>query len=204
MQERIISKAHELFMQYGIRSVSMDEIATQLGISKKTIYHYYADKDAIVDAVLAIEISHNQKQCSCSQQESENAVHEVFLAIDMTQEMLKVMNPSILYDLEKYHYNSFKKFADHKNKFFYNIIKQNLERGIQEGVYREGINVEILSRFRIITMFLIFNPEFLANTKSNILTVLTEISENFLYGIATTKGIKLIEKYKTQRIKNKK
>lgn len=204
MQERIVLKAHELFMQYGIRSVSMDEIATQLGISKKTIYHYYADKDAIVDAVLDIAIQENMQRCSCTKNDSANAIHEVFLAVDLTHEMLKVMNPAIVYDLEKYHYHSFKKFTEHKNKFFFNIIKQNLERGIEEELYRTDINVELLASFRIVTMFLIFNPEFLMNVKANINEALTQITENFLYGIATLKGIKLIEKYKTQRQKNKK
>ena len=62
-QERIVKKAHELFMRYGIRSVSMDEVANHLGMSKKTIYQYYADKDELVDAVIDHEINHNESCC---------------------------------------------------------------------------------------------------------------------------------------------
>ena len=63
-QERIVVKAHELFMRYGIRSISMDEIATHLGISKKTIYQFFADKDALVASVVDIEITNNIRDCT--------------------------------------------------------------------------------------------------------------------------------------------
>ena len=200
-QERILFKAHELFMRYGIRSVSMDEIATQLGISKKTIYQYYADKDAIVDGVIGIEIAMNEKQCAEQKNNCENAVHEIFLATDVVQEMLKAMNPAILFDLEKYHPDAFKKFNDHKQTFLYGVIKNNLERGIKDELYRPEINKEIICRFRIGSIFLIFNQELFPPTKTNITDVLWETTANFLYGLATTKGIKLIQKYKLQRNK---
>ena len=77
-QERIVMKAHELFMRYGIRSISMDEIATQLGMSKKTIYQYYADKDAIVDSVINIEIGVNESECCKQKDLCDNAIHEIF------------------------------------------------------------------------------------------------------------------------------
>lgn len=201
IQERIIVKTHELFMRYGIRSVSMDEIAAQLGISKKTIYQYYADKDALVDGVIDIEVHTNEKECIVHKQQCENAVHEIFLAMDMVHEMLKTMNPAILYDLKKYHPNGFKKFNDHKNQFFYAIIKDNLERGIEEELYRPEINVDILCRFRIACMFLIFDPDAFPPHKTNIGEVLWETTENFLLGLTTPKGAKQFLKYKQQRSK---
>ena len=76
-QERIVSKAHELFMRYGIRSVSMDEVANQLGMSKKTIYQFYADKDALVEDVICIETNSNQAACLLHKQKSENPIHEM-------------------------------------------------------------------------------------------------------------------------------
>jgi AcrR family transcriptional regulator len=85
VQERILHKSHELFMRYGLRTISMDEIATQLGISKKTIYQFYADKDALVEAVVNLEICENEKECICFKEQSHNAIHEVFLAMDKVQ-----------------------------------------------------------------------------------------------------------------------
>jgi AcrR family transcriptional regulator len=78
VKDRIKQKAHELFMQYGVRSVTMDEIAVQMGASKKTIYQYYADKDELVDAVMVDIITFNQDCCMKDRQSAKDAVHEVF------------------------------------------------------------------------------------------------------------------------------
>ncbi len=201
MQERILLKSHELFMRYGIRSVSMDEIAAHLGISKKTIYQFYEDKDALVEDVIKMEIDRNEQECSMQQNNSENAIHEIVLAVNMMEELLKVMNPSVIYELEKYHPKAYKKLNDHKAKFLYNTIKENLERGIKEGLYREDINTDILTRFRIGSTFLMFNPELFNVGKHNPTIVLQVITDNFLYGIATSKGQKIIQKYQSSKQK---
>lgn len=201
MQERILTKSHELFLRYGIRSVSMDEIAAHLGISKKTIYQFYADKDALVEGVVGIEISLNERECRLHRAKSENPVHEIFLAVDMLQEMLTKMNPSLIYDLEKYHAKAFKNYQEYKNKFLYEIIRDNLKRGVTDGLYREDINPEILSRFRLVSMFFIFNPELFPLGKFSLHQIIAAITDNFLYGLATPKGQKLIIKYKQQRQK---
>src|SRR5205823_1985521 len=75
-KDRILQKAHELFMRYGIRSVSMDDMAAQLGMSKKTLYQYYSDKEELIDAVVTALLAGNQKQCMEGKQNAENAIHE--------------------------------------------------------------------------------------------------------------------------------
>ncbi len=83
--ERIRQKAHDLFMQYGLRSVSMDDIANSLGISKKTIYQYYADKDELVNEVVGKIIAHNQSVCDFDRSSADNAIHELFMAMDFVR-----------------------------------------------------------------------------------------------------------------------
>lgn len=199
IQERIAQKAHDLFLQYGIRSISMDEIAAQLGISKKTIYQFYTDKDALVDSVIGIVVTENENECCYCRQDSDNPIHEVFIAIDLVQEMLRAMNPTVMYDLQKYHPASFQKINDHKNKFLYKQIKENLEKGKALQLYRDDINVEILSRYRLATTFMLFSPDFYPPGKHKLDMIMEEISIHFLYGLATPKGIKLIQKYQQQR-----
>lgn len=201
-KERIANKAHELFMRYGIRSVSMDEVASQLGMSKKTIYQFYADKDALVADVIDIELNASQCECTRHKAKSENAIQEVFMAVDMLQEVLTKMNPNVLFDLEKYHPVAYKKHNEFKNKFLYTIIKENMEWGKQEGLYREEVNTEIMARFRLAATYLVFNPEMFPMGKNSLSTVVAEITDNFLYGLATAKGQKLIQKYKQQRLKS--
>jgi AcrR family transcriptional regulator len=200
-QERIVSKAHELFMRYGIRSVSMDEVANHLGMSKKTIYQFYADKDALVEDVINIEITEKQGECKQHRQKSENAIHEIFMATDMLLELLTHMNPALIFDLEKYHPKGFKKYNDHKNSFLYTLIKENIEWGKKEGLYREEVLADVMARFRLASVFLVFNPEVFPNSKHSVPAIVSEITDNFLYGLASAKGQKLIQKYKLQRQK---
>jgi TetR/AcrR family transcriptional regulator, cholesterol catabolism regulator len=200
-KERILVKSNELFNRYGIRSVSMDDIAAQLGMSKKTLYQYYTDKDELVNAVFDIILNVNKNNCTECTKKGENAIQEVFLSFDIMAEMLKTMNPSVLYDMQKYHPTAYKKFDDFKNSFLYKIIKSNLERGIKEEFYRGEIDTDILARYRLHTVLLSFNPEVFPSNKANLVYIEQQLIECFLYGLATPKGYKLIQKYKNQRTK---
>jgi len=202
MEQRIVEKAQELFFRFGLKNVTMDDIATKLGISKKTIYQFYTDKDTLIDAVVQREIDNDVVECAEHLLISENAVHEVFLALDMMQEMMSTMNPVIFFEMQKYYPSAFKKMNDHKNKFLYKIIKENIEKGIKEELYREGINIEIITKFRIESIFIAFNTELFPPNKYSLFQIETEMMEHFLYGICTTKGQKQLTKYKNQRKKN--
>jgi AcrR family transcriptional regulator len=202
MEQRITEKAQELFFRYGLKSVTMDDIATHLGMSKKTIYQYYTDKDALVDAVVQKEIDNDVIECAGHRQKCENAVHEVFLALDMMQEMMSTMNPVIIFEMQKYYPSAFKKMNDHKNKFLYKVIRENIELGIKEEMYRPDINPDILAKFRIESIFIAFNPDLFPSSKYSLFQIETHMMEHFLYGICAAKGIKQLFKYKNQRQKS--
>ena len=199
MKDRIKQKANDLFMQYGVRSITMDEIALQMGVSKKTIYHYYADKDELVDAVMVDIINYNQGCCLKDRENAKDAIHEVFLAIEMMQEMFQNMNPSILFELEKYYPKAFEKFKEHKYSFLYKVLKENIERGIAEELYRGEIDIEILIKVRLETMMMPFNQQVFPKNKYSLIKVETELTTHFLFGLATVKGYKLITKYQQDR-----
>lgn len=199
--DRIIQKAHELFMRYGIRSVSMDDVANHLGISKKTIYQFFADKDALVEAVMDLEIAQSQEESQCHKGKSDDAIHEMFLAMEMVLEIVSKVNPAVIFDMEKYHPKAFKKHKDFKNNFLYSVIKENLEWGRKEGLYREEIESDILSKFRLGSMFMIFDNELFPHGKYKLTDIVKEMTDNFLYGLATPKGVKLIQKYKQSNTK---
>ena len=198
VREKILQKATDLFMHYGIRSVTMDEIAVQLGVSKKTIYQFYADKTELVDAVLMSMLDDNREDCCQYKESAGNAIEEVLLATEMVKEMFENMNPSLLYDLEKHHEESYKKFSQFKNEFLREIIGNNLKWGIEEGLYRPGINIEIVTLIRLETMMLPFSYG-ITRSGYSIIQVHEQLSEMFLFGIASPKGYKLIEQYKQER-----
>lgn len=198
-RDRIREQAKQLFFKYGIRSVSMDDIAVGLGMSKKTIYQYFSDKDELVEAIVEEDIQETRVDCQECFVQSANAVEEIFLTLDRMLEHLGQLNPTILYDLHKFHFQSFKKFQEHKNSFLLEIIRKNLERGKAEGLYREDINIDILSRFRLESMMLAFNMEIFPQTKYSIVDVTMAIIENFTFGLVTPQGYKLVMKYKQER-----
>lgn len=199
---RIQQTAHDLVMQYGIRSVSMDDIANAAGMSKKTIYQYFSDKDELVVAVVTDVLKKSEMDCERDRENSVNAIHEVFLAMEMVVEMFKSMNPTIIHDMHKYHPRAFRLFQHHKNEFLYNVMKNNLRRGIREELYRADIDVEIMARFRVESVMIPFNPEFQRNLKASMAEVELELIIHFLYGLVTPKGYKLIVNY--QQARNKK
>ena len=199
MKERIKLKADELFRSYGIKSITMDEIATRLGVSKKTIYHSFADKDELVDEVVGDLLIYNQTCCNKDRAKATDAVHEVFLAMEMIQQMFENMNPVILYDIERNHPATFQKFLQHKNKFLLQVIKENIERGKKEELYRQDINTEVIARIRLETMMLPFNQEVFPKNKFNLVELERQLIEHFLFGVATMKGHKLILKYQQSK-----
>jgi len=200
-KQRIQKAAHDLVMQYSIRSVSMDDIAANLGMSKKTIYQYFKDKDELVEAVVDDVIITNQCECNADRDKAENAIHEIFLVMDMMAEMFKTMNPSILFDMQKYHPAAFRKFMKHKNEFLYNVCLQNAERGVREELYRPEIAIDILCKYRVETMFIPFNPEFQQGLKHSLAKIQEEIIVHFLFGLVTLKGYELILNYMEQKAK---
>lgn len=202
MRGRISRQAHELIMKYGIRSVSMDDIANTLGISKKTIYQYYVDKDELIDAIVEAELEDNQCRCNYDRAAAHNAVEELFKVKQQIREVFSNMNPSVLYDMQKYHPKAFARFLKHKNDFLYSVIKSNLEKGIAEELYRPDINVDIITRFRLESMMMPFNPDFFSKHKHSLLEVEEQLLEHFLFGVVSLKGYKLLMKYKQESEKN--
>jgi len=200
-KQRIQKAAHDLVMQYSIRSVSMDDIAASLGMSKKTIYQYFKDKDELVEAVVDNVIDTNQCICNDDRDKADNAVHEIFLVMDMMMEMFKTMNPSILFDMQKYHPSAYRKFQKHRNEYLYNVCWQNLDRGIKEELYRPEINMEIMARYRVETMLTAFNPEFQRSVKQSLIVIEEEIIIHYLFGLVSMKGYKLVLKYMELREK---
>lgn len=199
--ERIKQKAHDLVMQYGIRTVSMDDIAGALGMSKKTIYQYFADKDELVEAIIADKIKQSQDACLHDKGQAKDAIHEVFLAIEMMQEVFQNMNPAVVFDMEKFHPKAYTRFTEYKYNFLYKVLKENIERGVKEELYRADADADVLVKARLENLMLAFNQRIFPKNKYSLVHVETQLTEFYLFGLASQKGHKLILKYQQERIK---
>jgi AcrR family transcriptional regulator len=196
MELRILLKARDLMLQSGLRQVTMDDLAQELGISKKTIYQYYKDKDDLVKAVVNLELKEHEITCKDCKSKAENAIHEMFLLMENMKAMTQTMNPNSMMELEKHFSNAFDMIKNHKDEFLFSLIKQNLMKGIEEGCYRKDLDIDIISKFRLETVFIPFNLHLFPLNKFNSIEVHTQLMEHFVYGLMTVKGHELMDRYK--------
>ena len=198
IKDKILAAAGDLFMRYGVRSISMDDIARHLAVSKKTLYQHFEDKEDLVTQASEAHIERNKKQYESLTQSAENAIDELAkisfcLRRDMTE-----MNHSLLFDLQKYHPKAWSVWIEHKNKFIRESVVRNIKQGIEEGYYRSEINPEVMAAMRIETIPVAFDIRVFPQDKFNLADVQMQIYEHFVYGLCTEKGRKLYQKYKEE------
>lgn len=196
IKEKISRGAEELFMRYGIRSMTMDEIARHLGISKKTIYQYFSDKDEIVLSVTQRHLETNQKQFDLIAEESKNSVEELVKLSFCLKENLKGMNPSVMFDLQKYHQKAWSAWMEYKRKVIKESVMRNIRKGMEDGYFRPEINPEILAVLRLEEIQMAFDDQLFPRDRFSITQVQLHILEHFINGLLTDKGRKLYYKYK--------
>ena len=196
LKSRILKGAEELFLRYGIRSITMDDIARHLGISKKTVYRSFSDKDDIVHTLLKEKLKGDEKDFEHIVNVSSNVIEEV---LNMMKHMAKVfsrVNPNVFYDLQKYYPASWKLFKEFKENCILRIVEKALTKGVKQKYIRSDINIKILARMRMEQIDMGFNPVVFPPDKFKMADVQVAMLDHFLYGICTLKGHKLINKYK--------
>jgi len=195
-KEKIISESIHLFMTYGLRSVTMDDIAKHLSMSKKTIYQHFNDKeDIVIQATNEVFKAENKLMCEI-EDGAENAVEQLYKLTIKLRETIKNTSTTALYDMKKYYPRAWEKYKDYKHNVIYNSVIDNLKRGIREGLFRENINPEILAQLRIGEIELSFNKEFFPEDEFSLVEIHDQLFEHFTYGILSKEGVKLFETYK--------
>jgi AcrR family transcriptional regulator len=196
VKERILKGAEELFFKYGIKSVTMDDIAKHLAVSKKTIYQFFEDKNEMVETLMTIKLKEDECEFRQIQEQSENMIIEVFNLMKHVEAMFAKTNPNIFYDLQKYHPNAWKQFQAFKLDCMAKFVEGTLDRGKEQGLVRLDINTKLLARLRIEEVEMGLNSTVFPPDKFKMGDVQVALLDHFLHGICTLKGHKLINKYK--------
>jgi TetR/AcrR family transcriptional regulator, cholesterol catabolism regulator len=173
----------------------MDDIARLAGVSKKKLYELFTDKDDLVHAAVVYMIDCHQTMFDKTMQAEVNAIEQLISIISIMQEMVHGMNLVCFMDLQRYYPRAFQYLENHRHKTMLNDITTNLKQGIEEGLYREDINVDIISAFRMESVMMIFHTSLYKQNKYDIVKVNNELFAHYMYGIASVKGHKLINKY---------
>lgn len=195
-KDRILKGAEELFFKYGIKSITMDDIAKHLGISKKTIYQFYSDKNEVVETLMTSLTKTNECEFQKIADQSANVIEEVFEMMKHMGTLFSQMNPNLFYDLQKYHPNSWKSFQKFKEECIESMVEDSVKRGVAQGFVRSDINTKIIARLRMEEVEMGFNPQVFPPDKFKIIDVQLALLDHFLHGICTLKGHKLINKHK--------
>jgi AcrR family transcriptional regulator len=193
-KNRILTAARDQFYHYGVKRITMDDIARATGMSKKTIYQEYADKNAMLIDLASIDLNNHTKQIQLIEKSATNAVDEIVQTMKFMSETFSHINPVMFYDLQRYYGDVWKQYENFKSRCVADTVHKNLQRGIKEELYRSDINIKILTQLRLMEMELALNPDFYQQHKFDFIKVQLELIRHFLYGIATLKGYKLISK----------
>ncbi|MDD4644458.1 MAG: TetR/AcrR family transcriptional regulator [Bacteroidales bacterium] len=187
-------KVYELFNRYGIKSVTMDDVAHELSISKKTLYECIQDKSELVKHVMEMTDRFHSMKLKEITDRNLNALDELFEINQYMTHMVSQVNPSLGYDMKKYYPEIYKSIMLGQRQRLHNAILSNLSKGLSEGLYREDIDAEIISRLHMTRMESYHHKDGLGLTDLNPPEVTREIFIYHVRGIASHKGIEQLDK----------
>jgi len=189
----ILLKVRELYMKYGIKSITMDDVAKELGISKKTLYQFVTDKDDLVGKFVDNEINHRQDEiCDCFKS-GFNAIEELFEISIFMNKMIREQSPATEYDLRKYYPHHYQKMVEVRREGMYNYILLNLKKGKEEKLYREEMNEEVIAKLYLARAENIYFNELFTVEEFTSVRLFTELLNYHIRGIATEEGIIVLE-----------
>ena len=192
-KEKIVNGALELYMRMGVKSVNMDKVATNLGISKKTLYVYFDNKQDLVNHCFQKHYDLVSEMINTTAAQFENAIDELFAIDESCSLVMKQTNPYLLGELKRYYPNTWALIEQLKQKVLFNIMKKNLNKGVEQGIYRKEIDVDIIAKLMINRIDALINEEVFPLTHYDFRKLLKEIRIYHLRGVATLKGINYLE-----------
>lgn len=194
----IIQRSIPIFTRFGIKSVTMDDVARELGISKKTLYKYFKDKNDLIVKGVQMKIDADEEQCGSVECQNGNAIDELFAISEFVVQNLSNINPSVIFELKKYHPEAFEILNKHKWEFVLKTIRKNINRGIEEGIYRDNMDPEIIARLYVGSTDLIMEGSIYPWPEFKVDKVYLEILRFQVRGLANKKGIE----YLTNKLNN--
>lgn len=203
MTDKILLGATDLFLNYGFKSVTMDDIANTLGISKKTIYQYFENKTKLVEAsTLALfDLIAHGIDTICA--EEKNPVEEIYVIKYFVIEHLKDEKSSPQYQLQKYYPSIFSTLKKKQFNLIHNCVTNNVKRGIKLGIYRNNINTDFVARLYFSAMLAIKDQDIFPNKTFSMNMLMDDFLEYHIRGISTTKGLETLNLYiTTNQLKN--
>lgn len=196
LRAKIISSATSLFFRLGAKGVTTDDISREAGISKKTLYKEFKDKEEIISSVCETTLSAQLSFMEEITITSKDPVHEIILTGNHISKVFGMINPVLLFELKRYYPEAWNLLNQFKKNHVKKILERNLRKGIELGIYRADLNVSLMAYFRLAQFDLALEPSVFPMDKLSLGEIQLNLLDHFLHGITTLKGHKLINKYK--------
>lgn len=199
---KILTTAFTLFAKYGIRNVSMDDIAREMGMSKKTLYQHIDNKAELLNETMKM---HFEQECNTANEifvKGSNAIDEMLdIAVHVSRQLSSI-NPVTAYEIRKYYPDCWALFEQHRSEYIGTTILDNLHKGIEQGLYRTNLKPDLVMHFYLSLIENLLDPN-LTNDKYAPLTIFFELITYHLHAITTPNGlvycIENIEKVKQEQ-----
>lgn len=200
-KQYILKNVGKLYLKFGIKSVTMDDVANEFGISKKTLYQYFKDKADLVTQVVEYYLKNPAFNLQTS--DSLNAIDHFFVLRERIIHILKYFNNNIEFDLKKQYPKLYRKVHKMKRERIFSSTIENLQEGIKSGLYRNDLDINVISKLQVGRMLFTLNPENEIFTESEIsnIELFDKVTEYYMYSICTEKGINYF-KEQLNNIKN--
>jgi len=176
----------------------MDDIAHHQGISKRTIYENFKDKNDLVDQVTSMFIKEWLMEYDGITEKANDAIDELYSLSKLIRKHIAKLNPALMYDLRKYHPETWNMFRKYENEVVYHSVVDNLKRGIKEGFFRPDINVQILAKIRLEQIHLALDERLFPKDQFDLIEVQTQIYNHHVHGLLSKSGLQLYNNYQNQ------
>lgn len=194
-KQQIIKTAESLFFRYGIKSISMDDVSRELGISKKTLYQYVTNKKELIDKVMQQSLEEEVRMMEVISRDSVDAIDEMLRVAKHVMGKMRQVHPGAMFDLQKYYRESWQLMEAFNQQFIYTMIKENIEKGQKEGFYRLDLHADIIAKLYVGKTLITVDENIFPLRKYNREELFREYIFYHIRGIASLKGLKQLEKY---------
>ncbi len=193
MKEQIIEKFIELFRRFGVKNITMDELSSQLGISKKTLYQHFSSKKELLKESARHFTSTRIEKIKETVARASDGVEALFLVMKFILQEVRQVNPALLYEIQKYYPEAHRIFEEHFDAPLREIMEEILRQGKKDGFFRKSINEEIVSHIYIISKQAILEIKYNLLEKFELSDIIREYLYLFVSGVSTEKGLKRIK-----------
>lgn len=194
IKEELLENISELFLKYGLRSTSMDDICSHLKISKKTLYQIFSNKDDVVEQVLFHRRNNYRILKIRAELRRHNAINIMLLLRDHIVSSLNSQMPANLFDLKKYHPDVYERINELDQVLIHDLMTEVIKKGIDEGYFRKDINKDIQVYLFVKQMAFLGELEMVSKVKYPLDSIVTTIVENVIRSFANPKGLEELEK----------